>query len=240
MRDSASNPESAALSQRGSGSDEAALTALIAGLLPGARIEAQTLPDAPAIQLYLLNADYHQQQLNSEQIQCIMQEPAYWIFCWASGQVLARWVLHNRAAIAGKTVLDFGAGSGVVAIACAMAGARRVIASDLDPLARLACEANARLNGQTLDIIADWQEYAGELDMILVADVLYDRQNLPFLNAFIARAGDVIVADSRIRYFDLPPYRKIGEFESATFPDLDESAEFRHVRLYRATRAGVG
>src|SRR5690606_33025676 len=58
--------------------------------------------------------------------------PPYWAFAWAGGQALARYVLDNPETVRGRAVLDFGAGSGLVAIAAAKAGAARVLAADID------------------------------------------------------------------------------------------------------------
>src|SRR4051812_13338748 len=71
----------------------------------------------------------------------------YWCVPWAGGQALARWVLDHRDAVRGLRVVDFGTGSGLVAIACALAGARSVRAIDVDPLAEAACRLNADANG---------------------------------------------------------------------------------------------
>jgi predicted nicotinamide N-methyase len=212
---------------------EAELTRLIADQLPGARIESATLPLCPGIKLYLLNADYPQHALPPELALRLMDEPLYWTFCWASGQVLARWLLAHPQLVRGKRVLDFGCGSGVAGIAAAMAGAREVLACDIDPLALQASEANARLNGVRLAPVADYHAVGGELDVILAADVLYDRSNLPWLIEFQRRSALVLMADSRMRGFDLPHYVLVGEQEASTIPDLDESAEFRQVRIYQ-------
>ena len=67
--------------------------------------------------------------------------PPYWAFAWAGGQALARYVLDHPGLVAGKRVLDFGAGSGLVGLAAAKMGARHVIAADIDPLAIAAIAA---------------------------------------------------------------------------------------------------
>jgi predicted nicotinamide N-methyase len=136
--------------------------------------------------------------------------------------------------VAGKRVLDFGCGSGVVAIAAALAGAAEVIACDIDPVARAAADFNARLNGVTLKIAPDYDAIEGTIDLIIVADVLYDRGNLAWLHRFAQRAERVLIADSRVKDFHHPPYRQIERRASFTVPDLDESAEFRDVRIYLA------
>ncbi len=194
------------------------------------------LPDAPDLRLLLLAEDYSRGPLDADAVQRAMDDPLYWIFCWASGQVLAQYVLDNPPLVRGKRVLDFGCGSGVVGVAAALAGAREVIACDIDPLALAASEYNARINGVPLTLCDDYDAVGGEVDLITVADVLYDRGNLPWLARFAARAPQVLVADSRIRDFDFPPYERIGQRDSCTLPDLDESAEFRRVSLYLARR----
>lgn len=214
----------------------AELTASVAALLDGARIEAQILPDCPEIQLFLLNPDYPQHALNREQMAAILAEPAYWVFCWASGQALARYLLQQPEVVRGKRVLDFGTGSGVVAVAAVLAGAARVVACDIDPLARCAADANRSLNAVDYAVAGDWNDIDEPFDLVIAADVLYDRENLPFLQQFLERAPEVLVADSRIKNFDMPPYRPIAQVRSSTWPDLDEFDEFRDVRIYYARR----
>lgn len=208
------------------------LTARLQCLIPAARAELMVLPDTPEIALYLLNADYPQHALSQEQMLAVMNYPAYWAFCWASGQVLAKFILDNPDWVRGRRVLDFGCGSGVVAIAAARAGAATVWACDIDADALLATAANAEHNRVQLQLSGDYFAIDAEFDLVIVADVLYDRENLPWLPRFLARAGEVLVADSRIRDFSMPHFRQLGSFESTTLPDLDELDEFRHVRLY--------
>jgi len=51
----------------------------------------------------------------------------------AGGQALARYLLDHRDEVRGRTVLDLAAGSGLVAIAAARAGAAGVTATEIDP-----------------------------------------------------------------------------------------------------------
>ncbi|WP_372797875.1 methyltransferase [Litorivivens sp.] len=210
----------------------AELTALVERSVRGARIEQTRLPLVPEIELFLLNEDYPQHALSDEEIRWLMDNPAYWCFCWASGQVLARFVLDNPHWVAGKTVMDFGCGSAVVGVAAALAGAERVIACDLDADALRASALNAALNDVTLDYVADANDYEGPCDLLIVADVLYDRANLPLLKSFLQRADEVLLADSRIRDFSEPGYVRMGGQRAFTVPDLAESEEFSHVSLY--------
>lgn len=145
---------------------------------------------------------------------------------------MAQWLLAEPHHVRGKTVLDFGAGSGVVGIAAKLAGAKRVICCDIDPVSLMACRENAQLNGVELEYLADLYQ-AERVDVLLAGDVLYDQSNRFFLDDFLSFADDIWVADSRVKNFTHPKYIKLDERTASTFPDLDESAEFRNVNFYR-------
>ncbi|HEY6611223.1 MAG TPA: 50S ribosomal protein L11 methyltransferase [Pseudomonas sp.] len=213
----------------------AELLAPLHALLGDAQLTAATLPGSD-IRLWLIDADNMDRAFSPEETRRILEEPPYWCFCWASGLALARWLAERPEWVRGKRVLDFGAGSGVAAIAAARAGATEVVACDLDPLALAACRANAALNGVELGYSADFFAEADRFDLILVADVLYDRANLPLLDAFLSRGREALVADSRVRDFQHPLYRRLAVLEACTWPDLAEPDEFRTVSLYHAAR----
>jgi predicted nicotinamide N-methyase len=216
----------------------AALQAALSELLGDAQLSAENLPGT-AIKLWLIDADNMDRAFSPEETRRILEDPPYWCFCWASGLVLARWLAEHPEGVLGKRVLDFGAGSGVAAIAAAKAGALEVVACDLDPLAIAACRANAALNDVQLSYSSDFFQEADRFDLIIVADVLYDRANLPLLDQFLSRGRQALVADSRVRDFQHPLYQRLGILEASTWPDLAEPAEFRHVSLYHAARASA-
>ncbi len=209
-----------------------ALQSRLRDYLPHAVLSRQTLPLAPELRLWLLDDSYPQHLLDGEQIQRIMNYPAYWCFCWASGQVMARYLLDNPELVRGKRVLDFGCGSAVAAIAAARAGAAAVVACDLDADALAVSALNAEVNGVELDYSIDFFADKQRYDVILVADVLYDRGNLPLLDQFLQRADAVLVADSRVKDFSVPGYRHVQFQRATTIPDLAESEEFSRVNLY--------
>lgn len=215
--------------------EPAALQAALAELLGDARLTSETLPGTD-IALWLIDAGNMDRAFNPEETRRILEEPPYWSFCWASGLVLARWLAERPEWVRGKRVLDFGAGSGVAAIAAAKAGASEVVACDLDPLALAACRANAELNRVELSYSADFFSEEDRYDLILVADVLYDRVNLPLLDHFLGRGREALVADSRVKDFQHPLYQRLALLEACTWPDLAEPAEFRQVSLYHAQR----
>lgn len=204
-------------------------------LLGDARLCAERLPGTD-IDLWLIDANNMDREFSPDETRRILEEPPYWCFCWASGLVLAHWLAEKPEWVRGKRVLDFGAGSGIAAIAAAKAGAAEVVACDLDPLALDACRANAELNGVELTYSADFFQEEDRFDLIIVADVLYDRANLPLLDEFLSRGREALVADSRVRDFSHPLYQRLGILDGCTWPDLAEPAEFRHVSLYHAQR----
>ena len=205
--------------------------------IPGARLEWQRPPQTPELPLLLISEDYPRQGLPADVAEALMDDPPYWCFCWASGQVLARYLLDNPSLVAGKTVVDFGAGCGIVAIAAKLAGAERAIACDLDSIALAATRVNAEASGVELEYSEDIAQILNDAQyqssVVTVADVFYDRENLPILSKFNAFFSEVLVADSRLKGMPLLGLNTLEVIASHTVPDLDESHEFNSVTLYR-------
>ncbi len=124
--------------------------------------------------------------------------PPYWAYAWAGGAALALYLQDHPEAVAGRSVLDFGAGSGLVAIAAAKAGGR-VSAFEPDPLGQVALRLNAEANGVGIALAGA----QAEAEVVLAGDVFYDgavaSRTLPALRANAARGASVLVGD---------PYRK--------------------------------
>src|SRR5690554_292453 len=99
-------------------------------MLNDAKVCVQSLPQCQDISLWLVEPNAMRREFSAEEVNQIQEHPAYWGFCWASDQVLAREILANPHWVKDKKVMDFGAGSGVVAVACVMAGAKEVIRSE--------------------------------------------------------------------------------------------------------------
>jgi len=217
--------------------NESRVTALEASVhraLAGATITEKALDLCPEVRLHLMGSGNMQRRFSAEETRAILAHPPYWALCWASGQALAWHVLRNKSLVRGKRILDFGAGSGVVAIAAAMGGAARVIACDHDPDAIAAIRANAALNKVQVETCRSLDDLSVEIDLILAADVFYDRENYYFLHKFLELAPEILVADSRIKVIEVSPYRRVTEITTSTIPDLDEYDEFKRVGIYRA------
>lgn len=125
----------------------------------------------------------------------------FWAFAWAGGLALARYVLDHAAVVKGRRVWDLAAGSGLIAIAAALAGAARVVASDTDPVALTAIGLNAAANGVSIATIAEdaCDGTARDADVVLAGDVFYDaavsRSTLTFLDRARARGACILVGD---------------------------------------------
>ncbi len=203
--------------------------------IPRGRLRQSQPGFCPALSLYLYDPEALEGPLDHDCAQAIVAEPAYWSFCWASGQVLAQYILDHPEWVRDKTVLDIGTGSGIVAIAAARAGAQRVIACDIDPHALHAAQANAELNGVALEYLSDWSAINTPIDLLTAADVLYDRDNLPLLEAFPGLASHILLADSRVRQLPVSYLQEVFHRTARTWPDLNEFEEFNQVRLYAST-----
>ena len=76
--------------------------------------------------------------------------------------------------LSGKTVIDFGCGSGILAIAAIKLGAEKVIGIDIDPQALLASKDNAQRNGvaEQLEVYLPQDQPEGLLADVVVANIL--------------------------------------------------------------------
>jgi predicted nicotinamide N-methyase len=161
--------------------------------------------------------------------------PPFWAFAWPGSQALARHVLDHPGAVAGRRVLDFAAGGGLAAIACALAGAARVEAAEIDTLADAAIAANAALNGVAVAAVGDVVGQDCRWDVILCGDVCYEAPMaghiLPWLRR-MARTAEVWMADPGRAYLPREGMTEIARFTVPTTREL-EDRETREVVLYR-------
>ena len=96
----------------------------------------------------------------------------------------------EREVRGGETVLDYGCGSGILAIAALRLGAARATGVDIDPLALEAARYNASANGVRLEVLAAESPLATEAD-ITVANILANplRMLAPLLAAHTRPGG---------------------------------------------------
>jgi predicted nicotinamide N-methyase len=202
--------------------------------LPDARLETGPLPGVEEIRLALINADYQTGPLPADVMHAVIAKPAYWAFCWGSGLALAQWLLAHPDIVAGKRVADVGCGCGIGAIAAKLAGATHVVACDNDPDALLISQINADINGVGLEYAPEVNSLSTDFDLVLMADVLYDKSNYPLLQTVKGLAPHIIVADSRISAIDDTDFTLFHHSQALTYPNLGEFDEFKDVRFFQA------
>lgn len=163
-------------------------------------------------------------------------DPPFWAFAWPGGQALARHVLDHPDTVRGRRVLDFAAGCGIAAIACARAGAAAVDAADIDPMATAAIGANARHNAADVTILGE--DVVGgpcRWDLILCGDVCYEapmtRHILPWLRT-MADTCEVWVADPGRSYLPSTGVIPFAEYDVPTSLELEDRT-LRPTRLFR-------
>ena len=190
----------------------------------------------PEIVLHLADAITPIWQASEEWLATRNIEPPFWAFAWPGGQALARYVLDHPGLVAGRRVLDFAAGCGLAAIACAQAGAARVEAADIDPLAAAAIALNAAANGAAVEVIAaDLVGTPCRWDVVLCGDVCYEapmtRHILPWLR-HLAGTAEVWIADPGRAYLPAEGLVALARIAVATTTELEDRTE-RTVTLFR-------
>ena len=194
-------------------------------------------PHVPEVKLRLATEAHDLWLKTEEELEAIGLPPPFWAFAWAGGQGLARHVLDHPALVAGKTVLDFASGSGLVGIAARMAGASKVLAADIDPWSETAIRLNAGLNGVTLDHTSDdLIGRDGGWDVVLAGDVFYDRGFagllIPWFSALAARGASVLVGDPGRAYC---PRERMEALATYTVPVTRalEDSEIKKTTVWR-------
>lgn len=194
-------------------------------------------PHVPELRLHLADESHSLWLKTEEELQEIGLPPPFWAFAWAGGQGLARYVLDHPETVKGRRALDFASGSGIVAIAAKMAGARSVLAADIDPFSADAVSLNAALNGVALDWTGD--DLIGRDDgweIVLAGDIFYQRdiveKLLPWFATLAERGAEIIVGDPGRAYFPKVGLDLLAAYDVAVTRDL-EDAEVKRTTVWR-------
>jgi predicted nicotinamide N-methyase len=194
-------------------------------------------PLVPEIGLHLAHEALPLWEKTEEELGAIGLPPPYWAFAWAGGQALARYVLDNPPIVAGRRVLDFAGGSGLVGIAAAMADAAFVRVAEIDAMALAAIGLNAAANGVTLR--ADGADLIGRDDdweVILVGDAFYEKpladRLLPWLVALARRGAAVFVGDPGRAYLPGNVLTRLATYEVPVTRALEDS-ELKRTSVWR-------
>ncbi|MGO9769875.1 MAG: class I SAM-dependent methyltransferase [Roseiarcus sp.] len=185
-------------------------------------------PLAPEMRLHLADEAVALWTKTEAELQASGLPPPFWAFAWAGGQALARWIGDHPERIAGRRVLDFASGSGIVAIAAALAGAAKVDASEIDPFAQAAIALNAGENRVAVDVLSE--DVIGTdrgWDVVLAGDVAYERDRaaaaFAWLEGLARRGALVLVGDPRRSYLALDRLECVAEYSVPTTRALEDS-----------------
>lgn len=188
----------------------------------------QPPPHTPELSLHLADEVTPIWRLTEEALAEIGLPPPFWAFAWAGGQALARYVLDHPDEVAGKRVVDFASGSGIVGIAAMRAGAGHVLATDIDPFCGAALAVNGELNGVRIDFTDQnlLDAPPPDVDVILAGDICYEKplatQVMDWLAAAHVRGTRVLIGDPGRSYFPRVGLEKLAEYEVPTTRELED------------------
>jgi predicted nicotinamide N-methyase len=188
-----------------------------------------TVPAVPEIRLHLSDDAIGLWEQTETEAGESDRQPPFWGFAWAGGQALARYVLDRPETVAGLRVVDLGSGSGLTAIAAALAAASGVLASELDPFAFAAIGLNAALNGVSLGTTGDLlDQQADDVDVVLAGDIWYEKELAARALAYCQRAASngasVLVGDIGRKFLPRELMRELAAYEVPVIADLESTA----------------
>jgi predicted nicotinamide N-methyase len=198
----------------------------------------QRPPHAPEIALHLADEVTPLWGLTEEALGELGLPPPFWAFAWAGGQALARYVLDHPETVAGRRVLDFATGSGLVAIAAVKAGAASALAADVDAFCGAAVALNAAANGVVVDFtgsnLLDEPPPDG-IDVILAGDICYERPLAErveaWLRAAAAKGASILIGDPGRTYLPRDRLRELAQYRVATTRELEDQ-EVKRTAVY--------
>jgi predicted nicotinamide N-methyase len=195
-------------------------------------------PLVPEIRLHLAAESLAIWQKTEDELGQMNVPPPFWAFAWAGGQALARYILDHPELVAGKRVLDLGCGSGLTAIAPMLAGAKSVLAADIDEVALIAVAINADVNGvivttTSADLLA---APPGDFDVIMVGDLFYERQLadrvLAFIEAAVKTGSSILIGDPTRNYFPTGRFQHCADYQVPVSRELEDS-ELKRTAVWR-------
>lgn len=194
-------------------------------------------PHVPEISLHLADEAHDLWHRTEEELGEIGLPPPFWAFAWAGGQGLARYILDHQPLVRGLRILDFASGSGLVAIAAAKAGARKVVAADIDPISAHAVALNAQANSVSINFAGDdLIGTDGGWDVVLAGDVFYDQlfaqRLMPWFRSLSQRGATVLVGDPGRSYLPKEGLEAVATYQVPVTRVLEDS-EVKQTTVWR-------
>ncbi|RYZ52296.1 MAG: methyltransferase [Proteobacteria bacterium] len=199
-------------------------------------------PLTPELSLRLVTADSPWWSLNPRDLESMDIPEPFWAFAWGGGQSLARYILDNPSSVAGKSVIDFGAGGGIVSLAALEAGAAHVTATEIDPWAIVALEENLRpYEGRFELSCEDW--IGRNLDresVLLCGDMSYERELCERLMQWfgVLKVESILIGDPGRGFIDKTYFKELASYLAPTDSDADGRYKVRSSVLAYITSSG--
>ncbi|MGB3808575.1 MAG: methyltransferase [Parvibaculum sp.] len=209
---------------------------------PVAFIRANTIlhepPLIPEIRLHLASEIVPIWQMTEEELERTGLPPPFWAFAWAGGQALSRYILDHPDVVRGKRILDFGSGSGLIAIAAMKAGARSVLAADIDPFAATAIALNAKVND--VSVVVTDENLIGTAnqgwDVVLIGDMCYERPLAESIEIWVrnmvAQGTTALIGDPGRTYLPKMGLDKLISYAVKTTRELEDT-DVRNTSVWR-------
>jgi predicted nicotinamide N-methyase len=195
-------------------------------------------PLIPEIRLHLATEIVPIWQMTEEELEKSGLPPPFWAFAWAGGQALARYILDHPETVAGKRVLDFGSGSGLIGIAAMKANASSVLCADIDGFAAAAIRLNAEVNGVSLDVTTEDIVGAANAgwDVILIGDMCYERPLAERIESWVHSLVDggaaAYIGDPGRTYLPKSGLDKLISYAVKTTRELEDT-DVRNTSVWR-------
>ena len=194
-------------------------------------------PLVPEVKLHLAHEALPLWEKTEEELGALDLPPPFWAFAWAGGQALARYVLDSPGLVAGRDVLDFASGSGLVAIAAVKAGARTATASEIDRFALAAIARNVAANGAPVAVTgADLIGSDEGWEVVLVGDAFYEKplaeRLLAWLPSLAMRGATVLIGDPGRTYLPKDRLTLLASYDVPVTRAL-EDAEIKRTSVWR-------
>ena len=163
----------------------------------------------------------------------------FWAVVWPAAQVLARYLLNQPDLVRDREVIEIGCGGAVASIAAAKAGARRVTANDIDPVALAIARQNATHNRVSLEFDSENRIETGSIgqaQILLCSDFFYAKVEslvlAGLLDKWRKQSVMILIADGG-RAFVPKDYREVLWEEEV---EVDSDLEGREKRTARILR----
>ena len=195
-------------------------------------------PLVPELKLHLAHEALPIWQKTEDELGEIGLPPPFWAFAWAGGQALARYILDTPSTVKGKRIVEIASGSGMVGIAAMKAGAKSVLAADIDLFSVAAIEVNSALNDVLLKFTSKnlLQGAVPAADLILVGDLFYEKSVAESCLAWLEQAQvkgiDILIGDPGRSYLPKDRLVKVAEYSVPVSRDL-EDAEIKQTAVWR-------